>query len=162
MPEKTIDEKLMPSTEDIANNAEISKVKQEQPEIIDNNLDNSESLETKSSVVSEKVPEKIKPYPASTVRVTKNDREKKIENILELDLSDVFMKLPPDKKNEFKLKGEETAIAINTLLDSVKVKAKKVLLLIKNWLKIIPSVNKFFIEQLAKSKLDEIMKLRKK
>ena len=42
-----------------------------------------------------------------------------------------------------------------------RVKVKRVLELIYEWLKTIPGVNKFFLEQEAKIKTDEIMELEK-
>lgn len=87
-------------------------------------------------------------------------RERKIEKIMEDGLADIFLNLEPDKQNEFKIKGEQTANDINKLLNQVKVKANKIIELIKKWLSLIPGVNRFFIEQEAKIKTDKIMKLR--
>jgi len=86
-------------------------------------------------------------------------REKKIENIMEDGLADIFLNLEPNKQNEFKIKGEQTANEINELLNKVKVKANKIIDLIKKWLSLIPGVNRFFIEQEAKIKTDKIMRL---
>jgi len=49
---------------------------------------------------------------------------------------------------------------INTLLDKAKINLGKIASLIRKWLSIIPGVNKFFLEQEAKIKADEIMKLK--
>lgn len=88
------------------------------------------------------------------------EMEKQIEKVLESDLAEIYMNLSPDKQREFKIKGEEAARQINALLQKTKVKAKEILDLIKKWLSIIPGVNKFFLEQEAKIKADEIMKLK--
>ena len=45
-------------------------------------------------------------------------------------------------------------------MDKAKLKVKKVVNLIKKWLTMIPGVNKFFLEQEAKIKTDEIVKLK--
>ena len=87
-------------------------------------------------------------------------REQKIEKIMEDGLADIFLNLEPNKQNEFKIKGEQTANDINTLLGQAKVKANKIIELIKKWLLLIPGVNRFFIEQEAKIKTDKIMELR--
>jgi hypothetical protein len=71
----------------------------------------------------------------------------------------MFLKLPPDQQAAFKKVGEETAEKIKGMMDSGKLKAKKVVDLIKDWLKMIPGVNKFFLEQEAKIKTDKIMLL---
>lgn len=90
------------------------------------------------------------------------ERQAEIERILEDDLSTVYFNLPADKKEMFRLKGEQTAYEINDLLSAAKVKVKKIIKLIRNWLLIIPGVNRFFLEQEAKLKADEIIKLNDK
>lgn len=94
----------------------------------------------------------------------KNDfaeRERKIEKVLEQGFEGVYLSLPADKKIEFKAAGEKTAHQINLLLGQTKVKIKKVISLIKDWLKIIPGINRFFLEQEAKIKADELINLNK-
>lgn len=88
-------------------------------------------------------------------------RGKDIEDILSQDLADTFLQLSPSKQAEFKIKGEETAREINNLLDKAKFEVSKIIDLIKKWLFIIPGMNKFFIEQEAKIKADEIVRLTK-
>lgn len=85
----------------------------------------------------------------------------KIEKILESGLGDQYVKLSPIAKQEFKIKGEETAIKIKELLQDTHIKVKKILLLIIEWLKILPGVNKFFLEQEAKIKTDNLVELHK-
>jgi len=85
-----------------------------------------------------------------------------IENILEEDLSDVYFGMSPEKQKEFKEVGEETAGKIEKLISAVKFRTNKVFNLIKKWLKIIPGINKFFLEQEAKIKTDKILNLREK
>lgn len=86
-----------------------------------------------------------------------------IEKILEEDLESVYFSLPDENiKRQFKQKGEETALAILDLMAKPKFKAKKIIDLIIGWLKIIPGINKFFLEQEAKIKTDKILKLGEK
>ncbi len=87
-------------------------------------------------------------------------RQKEIEKVLEKDLEEIYLSMDEQKKEEFKIMGEETAREINVLLEKAKVKVTKIIALIKKWLSIIPGVNKFFIEQEAKIKADEIIKLK--
>ena len=82
--------------------------------------------------------------------------EEEIEDILEEDLKEIYLSMPPDKRIEFKRKGEETRSKIRVLLKSAKVNAKKIFQLIRSWLKIIPGVNRYFLEQEAKIKTDKI------
>jgi hypothetical protein len=89
----------------------------------------------------------------------KNKRKKQIEIILEEDLEEVYLKMPEHKQKEFRMAGEKTVMEINAMLDSAKINIKKIIELIRKWLSIIPGVNRFFVEQEAKIKTDEILKL---
>jgi hypothetical protein len=88
-------------------------------------------------------------------------REKAIEKILEKDLAGLYVSLPPQKQREFKMAGEATARKISELITKTKFKVGKVIDLIKKWLSLLPGVNKFFLEQEAKLKADEIMKMER-
>lgn len=87
---------------------------------------------------------------------------KAIDNILAEGLHEIFLQMNPEKQREFKRVGEETAVKISTLLQKAKIKADKIILLIRKWLKIIPGINQFFLEQEAKIKADKIIKLKDK
>jgi len=84
----------------------------------------------------------------------------KVEKILEEGLSEAYSRLSPVAKQEFKIKGEETAEKITEMLKSTHVKVKKILNLIFEWLKLLPGVNKFFLEQEAKIKADRIIEIK--
>ncbi|MCU0679008.1 MAG: hypothetical protein MUC28_00990 [Planctomycetes bacterium] len=86
-------------------------------------------------------------------------REKEIERILESDLGEIFSSLPPAKQREFKIAGEETARKINQLMAKIRLNMGKVIDLIRKWLTILPGVNRYFLEQEAKLKADEILKI---
>ena len=93
---------------------------------------------------------------------TKDPVLKKVEAILEEDLADTYAQLSPALQQQFKKKGEVTATAIQQMVASAKVQAKKVLKLIVDWLRVIPHVNRFFLEQEAKIKTDRILALAEK
>lgn len=84
-----------------------------------------------------------------------------IENILSQGMENIYDGLSPEKQFEFKKKGDETALKISLLLQKTKVKVKNIIKLIKDWLKIIPGINKFFLEQEAKIKADKLLNLKK-
>ena len=86
-------------------------------------------------------------------------QKKEIEEVLERDLGDIYVSLSPEKRKEFRIVGEQTAAAINDLFNKGKVKIKKIISLIIKWLSLIPGVNRFFLEQEAKIKADELIKL---
>lgn len=85
-----------------------------------------------------------------------------IENILEEDLKEVYAGLTPELKPQFKAKGEEAAKTIRDMIDRAKLKARKVLKLIKSWLKMVPGINRFFLEQEAAIKAQKIMEIAAK
>jgi len=85
-----------------------------------------------------------------------------IDNVLAEGLNEIFLKMNAAEQKEFKKKGEETVLKINELLGKTKVKVNKIIDLIKAWLKLIPGINKFFLEQEAKIKADKIMKIKDK
>ena len=85
---------------------------------------------------------------------------RQVEQILEAGLGDAFQALTPIQKQEFKIKGEETARKIRDLLRDAHMKVKKIFRLILQWLKILPGLNRFFLEQEAKIKADKIIALK--
>ena len=105
--------------------------------------------------------EKITPPPAPPPPAPpkKDPTTIAVEKILEEDLGDLYVKLDPETRKKFRAKGDELTGNINTMVSTFKVKARKVLHLIRDWLKIIPGINKYFLEQEAKIKTDKIMEL---
>jgi len=87
-------------------------------------------------------------------------RQKQIENVLAKGLTEVYLNLAPAQRQEFKRAGEATARKINQLLLQTKINIGKIIKLIKKWLLLIPGVNKYFLEQAAKIKADEIVKMK--
>ena len=162
MSEEKINKKIESPIIDFSKNHETPNESKEIVEKSDTSLNISKNIENEGLIVSEKISENKHSGSSVLVQSSIEKRSKQVESILEVNLSDVFKRLTPEEQQEFKKKGEETSELINSLLDNAKVKTKKILLLIKEWLRMIPGVNKFFIEQLAKSKLDEIMKLKNK
>jgi hypothetical protein len=98
------------------------------------------------------------PAPVAAQVVPQKDRlSQEIESVLQEDLTDIYLKMPPGKQKQFAAKGEETAGKIKKLMTKAKINARKVFGLIRDWLKIIPGVNKFFLEQEAKIKTDKLL-----
>lgn len=139
----------LPATEQ---NAEFrEKIKSEKPEK-DGFIDESIEGLKKKLKSSKKKPSQI-PQIRDEVTVA-------IEKIMEEDLKDAFNELTPIQKQEFKIKGEETASQIRILLQRTHVKVKNVFKLILEWLKMLPGINKFFLEQEAKIKTDKILAIQ--
>jgi len=114
--------------------------------------------ESISSLKSKLRSSKKKPTQIPQVR---DELTIQVEKIMEQDLSDAFAELTTIQKQEFKMKGERTAFAIRALLKNTHVKVKAIFKLIFEWLKLLPGINKFFLEQEAKIKTDKILALRK-
>ncbi|MBT4349827.1 hypothetical protein HOD19_03595 [bacterium] len=115
-----------------------------------------QALKQVSDVVLPSVAPAPIPIPQAEVQL------KQVENILSQGLESVFLTMDASSQIAFKQKGEQTAKEIQGLLAGGKAKIKKVISLIMNWLRIIPQVNKHFLEQEAKIKADEIMRLYNK
>ena len=118
-------------------------------------------IEAEKATLPPPPPAPVPVVPSAPAVPPKDEVTRRVEKMMEEDLGDLFWKMPPAAREIFKAKGEETARKIRALLDSAKVRAKDILKLIKNWLRLIPGVNRFFLEQEAKIKTDRIMNLRK-
>lgn len=104
-----------------------------------------------------KRPKKQKPTSIPQVR---DEITVKVEKIMEEGLADAYKELSPIERQEFKIKGEETALQIRELLKSTHIKIKKIFRLLFEWLKMLPGINRFFLEQEAKIKADKIISLK--
>lgn len=144
-----------------------AEIKSEIEEIIKPEI-KSEGLEKKEVPQPEKMGEAPSTKPAvhlpfvkkrPEVVLEKSETLKEIENILSEGLETVYQTLPEAMKEQFKKKGEETASKIEKIISQAKIAVNKILKLIYNWLKMIPGVNKFFLEQESKIKTDKILAL---
>ena len=86
--------------------------------------------------------------------------QKEVENILADGLKKLYLELQPVERQAFKTKGEQTAAKIGDLLKQAKIKVQEIIRLILDWLKMLPGVSKYFIEQEAKIKAERIIKLK--
>lgn len=89
----------------------------------------------------------------------KSPLQMKYEELMADGLETAYVTMTPAQQEKFRKKGEEVAKAIEDLTIRLKLTARKVLHLLRAWLKLIPGVNKYFLEQEAKLKADEIIKL---
>lgn len=134
----------------------------ESPEIADR-----PDVETGALPASEKAAEKIVPptsdagIGAPGIDVSKTPLHQNIEAVLEDGLSNLYFSLSLEKQQEFKTEGEKTTKKIITLIKTAKITFRKVFNLIKKWLRIIPGLNRFFVEQEAKIKADRILEIEK-
>lgn len=87
---------------------------------------------------------------------------KQIEGILEEDLNELYFALPADQRVAFKQAGEVTSQKVATLLQAAVIKVKEIIKVITDWLKMIPGINRYFLEQEIKIKTDKLLRLVKK
>jgi hypothetical protein len=113
----------------------------------------AQAIQNVSSTLTKKNRSKIITAPVrDTITV-------EVEKIMEEGLRDAFVKLPLSDREMFKIKGEQTAYKIRDQLRASHVKVKKIFALLLEWLKLLPGVNRFFLEQEAKIKADKILSL---
>lgn len=82
-----------------------------------------------------------------------------VEKILEEGLGDYVQSMPEDARKRFLTKGRDVSIQIAAMVRGLKVELHRTITLIRDWLLTIPGVNRYFLEQEAKIKTDNIVTL---
>ena len=153
MPDLKGPEKFRIPAPEIASGEVLETAAQEKPE----------SAVRKEAAARETIKEAVSVVPVmpsvTEKPVVKDRLVQEIESIMESDLTDLFLKMSPQEQQLFKVKGEETIGKIKLLMNNAKKNADKIFSLIRDWLKMIPGVNRFFLEQEAKNKTDKILLL---
>lgn len=130
-----------------------------------------ETRAEKAAPISEQLKEAAKPLEksgegsivaSSQAQAYQKKQAAAIDTILSEGLNDIYLKMKPTDQANFKKKGEETVLKIAALLSQTKVKVGKIVELIRRWLRLVPGINKFFLEQEAKIKADKIIRLKDK
>lgn len=114
-----------------------------------------ESTQPEEQPVAEPIMQKV--VAVQPVVPKKNKFEAGIEEVLQEDLTDLYLSMTPEDRKAFKIKGEETVSMIHTLVRVAHINTKKIFQLIRTWLQMIPGVNRFFLEQEAKIKTDKVL-----
>ncbi|MCC7357223.1 hypothetical protein IT408_01830 [Candidatus Uhrbacteria bacterium] len=126
------------------------------------NLPKEENFLEETEQVEQLQPLQEKVPVASAANSTTNNISQKdevtveVEKVLEEGLGDFYATLPPNGQALFKKKGEQASFEISKMVHSLQLNVKRALQLIRDWLLTIPRVNKFFLEQEAKIKVDKI------
>lgn len=103
----------------------------------------------------------VRPAPASSA-APKSPEVAAVEKILEENLQDVYSRMTPEQQLRFRQTGEATASKIVKLMRAVKVKVGEIAKVIIKWLRLIPGVNQYWLEQEAKIKTDRILALKQR
>lgn len=130
----------------------------------------AELLDSRKFIEENKASEQVRTAPvvlpdtqvSTTPQTTSQIILAKVENILAAEMENVFLSLDIASQAKFKAKGEQVAIEITNLLQKTKVNINKIISLIVDWLRLIPHVNKYYLEQEAKLKADAILHFYKK
>lgn len=158
-PTPTVEQPRIPAPETVGTAVGVEiveSIERGRPESVESFADDQLDVEP---VLAEPVAP-VRRAPVPYAAPAKDRTLQKIEDILGEDMTDTFLKLSPDKQKLFKEKGEETAGLIKQIIEGAKVNTKKIFELIRKWLKLVPGINQFFLEQEAKIKTDKILKLR--
>ena len=100
--------------------------------------------------------EEVPTAPIVQAPIIKDELTVEVERVLEDGLGDFYATLNSTEKEKFKIKGEHAATEITIMVRTMKINFKRVLWLIRDWLLTFPGINKFFLEQEAKIKVDTI------
>lgn len=84
-----------------------------------------------------------------------------VEGILSENIGEIYRQLSEARQRAFRKKGEEAAIKIKGLLKQAKIIVHEVLALIREWLKMLPQISSYFLEQEAKIKTDKILEMKR-
>jgi hypothetical protein len=156
--EKKLEQSANLEKEQVGFDVEQQTERQKKFEIQEQNTEKSnENLELPKELRS-----KVKNKPsvgAPGIDIFDSPIHQEVEAILEEELGDIYFKMDLKTQEKFKKKGEETTTKIVKLVEEGKATFIKVFKLIFGWLKIIPGVNKYYLEQEAKLKADRIIKL---
>ncbi len=123
-------------------------------------VDNDKKPEEEGEMVEQPVVPSVKTVSKISDNEISNlgieEEVEEVEDILEDDLENIYTELDPNTQKTFKEQGEETAKQIVVTIHKLKHHTRKIIKLISSWLKIIPGINKLFVEQEAKIKTDKI------
>lgn len=102
------------------------------------------------------------PTPVVTAASRKDPMVADVERVLEDGMAETYAALPANAKQKFRVTGEQAATRIGKMLSRGSLKFKDIWKLIRDWLRVIPGVSRFFVEQEAKIKTDRIIRLAEK
>lgn len=162
--ENNLESNSQPNTEFVGFRPEIINTteteQKENPEIIfdDENTQIEKQLDTRIQTLKIKLKKNQKKN--ISIPLVKDEVTMRIEKVMEAGLEDSFRAMTPLQQQEFKIKGEETAWKIKQSLQKNKIRIREIFRLLLNWLKFLPGINKFFLEQEAKIKADKIISIK--
>lgn len=82
---------------------------------------------------------------------------RRIEDILAEGLAKTFQALPPATQAQFKVVGEQTAVRITNEVRHRTPRLERLINAVTAWLRLIPNLNPYYLEQEAKMKVEKIL-----
>lgn len=145
------------------NSPETSAPEQEivtMPEAVEKQLEAEiEFVKEEALAESKEAPSPAAPSAVRTPAAPKDPTTAAVEKILEQDLGDLYVKLDPETKKKLRVRGDILTERLKAVVSGARVKARRILSWIRDWLRLIPGINKYFLEQEAKIKTDKILEL---
>lgn len=89
---------------------------------------------------------------------TKDQELQMVERVLEKGLLNTYLEMPPAERERFKTAGEQTATQLRALFEKKGVRPRQIHDPIVTWLKTIPKVNHYYLDQAAKIKTDGVLR----
>lgn len=121
----------------------------------------TESPKDAAELKTQPAPQPQIPASPPIIAAPKSPLRKDIEQTLSQNINTFYANMDLATKTAFKAKALETAGKIETMLASGKLNVKKIISWIREWLQMIPGVNKLFLEQESKIKADKMVRLEK-
>ncbi len=107
--------------------------------------------------LARRIQQQAVPRPAA--RLPKTPLRRELEVVLAEDVFDFMKQAPAAQQIIIRQRGREVLDEIETMIKQTKINIRKIIKLILSWLKLLPITNKYFLEQAAKIKTEEILKI---
>ena len=107
--------------------------------------------------LARRIQQQAVPRPIS--RPPKTHLRRELEMVLAEDVFDFMKQASPTQQLEIRRRGREVLDQIETMIRQTKINVRKIIQLILSWLKLLPISNKYFLEQEAKIKAEEILRI---
>lgn len=122
-------------------------------------FDVASQLQAEAEPPQAAAPAPAAPAPSPAAVEHKDELRMKVERVLEENLWELYLGLPPAARQKFREAGEKVATEMRALIDAEKIKPAEVHAKVDHWLKTIPRVNPWFLLQEGKIKTDNVLAL---
>ncbi|MBI5466667.1 MAG: hypothetical protein HY975_00415 [Candidatus Kerfeldbacteria bacterium] len=82
---------------------------------------------------------------------------RRIEDILAEGLEKTFRSLPAAEQSRFKTVGEQAAVRLTSEVKHRTPRLERLIMIVQSWLRLIPNLNPYYLEQEAKIKVEKIL-----